>query len=304
MALFEAEDVAKGTSSRATKLVHGGVRYLAQGNLSLVREALRERALLLGTGLAAQIGVEAGDRLTLFTQTALNSSQAWTFDIVGLVGFPIAAMSDTTLLLPLDQAQRFLKMDGSDGVTEVLVRLVPGAVVEEVLPRVQSVLAGRELSVRSWKEASPMVALLEAAVAIYNVVGGVFFLLGSTVIINTTMMVIYERMREIGTVAALGMTGAQIQWLFLLEALFISFAFSALGVVVGIAIIIPLSIVGLDFSQAMEGVDIAISGVLYPVLSLRNTLVVLLYSTVVAGLASLIPTRKAAKIDPVEALRA
>jgi len=47
VALVEAEDFAKGTSSRATKLVHGGVRYLAQGNLRLVREALRERAILL-----------------------------------------------------------------------------------------------------------------------------------------------------------------------------------------------------------------------------------------------------------------
>jgi glycerol-3-phosphate dehydrogenase len=45
--LLEAHDFAKGTSSRATKLVHGGVRYLAQGNLSLVREALHERAVLL-----------------------------------------------------------------------------------------------------------------------------------------------------------------------------------------------------------------------------------------------------------------
>src|SRR5437870_6548364 len=45
--LVEAVDFAKGTSSRATKLVHGGVRYLAQGNVALVREALRERALLL-----------------------------------------------------------------------------------------------------------------------------------------------------------------------------------------------------------------------------------------------------------------
>ncbi len=45
--LVEAHDFAKGTSSRATKLVHGGVRYLAQGNVSLVREALRERSLLL-----------------------------------------------------------------------------------------------------------------------------------------------------------------------------------------------------------------------------------------------------------------
>ena len=45
--LLEAEDFAKGTSSRATKLVHGGVRYLAQGNIGLVREALHERATLL-----------------------------------------------------------------------------------------------------------------------------------------------------------------------------------------------------------------------------------------------------------------
>lgn len=45
--LLESHDFAKGTSSRATKLVHGGVRYLAQGNVSLVREALRERTILL-----------------------------------------------------------------------------------------------------------------------------------------------------------------------------------------------------------------------------------------------------------------
>jgi len=45
--LLEQADFAKGTSSRSTKLVHGGVRYLAQGNISLVREALRERGLLL-----------------------------------------------------------------------------------------------------------------------------------------------------------------------------------------------------------------------------------------------------------------
>jgi len=47
VALVEAVDFAKGTSSRATKLVHGGVRYLAQGNVALVREALLERATLL-----------------------------------------------------------------------------------------------------------------------------------------------------------------------------------------------------------------------------------------------------------------
>ena len=44
--LLESHDFAKGTSSRATKLVHGGVRYLAQGNVALVYEALHERANL------------------------------------------------------------------------------------------------------------------------------------------------------------------------------------------------------------------------------------------------------------------
>ena len=47
VAVFESHDFASGTSSRATKLVHGGVRYLAQGHIPLVREALRERSRLL-----------------------------------------------------------------------------------------------------------------------------------------------------------------------------------------------------------------------------------------------------------------
>ena len=45
--LVEQADFSKGTSSRSTKLVHGGVRYLAQGNIKMVREALRERGILL-----------------------------------------------------------------------------------------------------------------------------------------------------------------------------------------------------------------------------------------------------------------
>ena len=46
-ALLEKSDFAQGTSSRSTKLIHGGVRYLQQGNIKLVRESLRERGLLL-----------------------------------------------------------------------------------------------------------------------------------------------------------------------------------------------------------------------------------------------------------------
>lgn len=58
VALLEQSDFGKGTSSRSTKLIHGGVRYLAQGNVNLVREALYERAVLLrnAPGLVRRLG--------------------------------------------------------------------------------------------------------------------------------------------------------------------------------------------------------------------------------------------------------
>ena len=61
--LLEQNDFGKGTSSRSTKLVHGGVRYLEQGNLSLVMEALRERGLLLENAphLVRNLGIRGPD---------------------------------------------------------------------------------------------------------------------------------------------------------------------------------------------------------------------------------------------------
>src|SRR5882672_403873 len=55
--LLEAHDFAKGTSSRSTKLVHGGVRYLKQGNISLVLEALHERGCVSGPSIGRRLGV-------------------------------------------------------------------------------------------------------------------------------------------------------------------------------------------------------------------------------------------------------
>ena len=72
----------------------------------------------------------------------------------------------------------------------------------------------------------------------------------------------------------------------------------------GVGITIPLSITGLDFGAAMEGVDMEISNVLHPALNLKSTVLVFFYSIAVAALASLVPASRAARIRPVEALRA
>ena len=130
-----------------------------------------------------------------------------------------------------------------------------------------------------------------------------FFALASTVVITTTMMVIYERIREIGTIGALGMTGRQIVLLFLLEALVISAIGSIAGILLGTGVGLVLQQTGLDFGALLSHFELEFSTVIYPRIRLRSLGVVLLYSVLISGLAALIPARRAAGIRPVEALR-
>jgi putative ABC transport system permease protein len=331
--------------ARAWQLaVHGG---------SLPRAG--ERELLISAALAEELGLAAGDKLTILTRTALLSTQAWTFTVSGVIGFPIGGMRGL-LLAPLDVVQRFLKLTAADGVSEILLYTGseeevpaltaavgaalpdadPGFAVqawtetnflklnavdgvteillytgsEEEVPALAAALAGAlqdrdpGLAVQAWTETNPMFSMLQLATRIYDIIALFFFLLATTVIVNTTMMVVFERMKEIGTIAALGMTGNQITRLFFLEALFIGMGAALLGVALGCAIVLPLSQVGIDYSAAMEGVELNMSDVLFPRLSVRSTVLVFLYSIAVTAAASYWPARKAARLHPVVALRA
>ena len=265
-----------------------------------------ERELLLSAALAAELGLAAGDKVTILTRTALLSTQAWTFTVSGVVGYPIGGMR-RLVLAPLDVVQRFLQLTAGGGVTE-LVTYTGGegeAQVATLGAALRGALAGAEppLAVQLWNEANPLFSMLQAATRVYDLVALFFFLLATTVIVNTTLMVVFERMKEIGTIAALGMTGAQISRLFFLEALFIGAAAALAGVALGCAVVLPLAQVGLDYGAAMEGVELDLADVLYPRLSVRSTVFVFFYASVVTAAASWWPARKAARLPPVVALR-
>ena len=260
------------------------------------------RELVMAKTLADELGVTVGDKLTILTRTAVMSTQAWTFRISGLVGFPVGGLS-RVVLLPIGVAQRFLQLDASGAVTDLLLYTDRDDQVPALAGAVRAALGDR-LEVRSWTEENAMYRLFQLATRIYDIIALVFFLLATTVIVNTTMMVVYERMREIGTIAALGMTGAQITRLFFLEALFIGVAAALVGVALGVALVVPLSQVGIDYTEAMEGVELNMSNIIYPQLSLRSTVLVLCYSIAVTAAASFWPTRRAARLHPVTALRA
>jgi putative ABC transport system permease protein len=157
--------------------------------------------------------------------------------------------------------------------------------------------------VKAYNDISMMYGFIEIAQFIYYIIGIFFLILGSTVIINTTMMVIYERMREIGTLSALGMHGKELTMLFFLEGGFISALGAAVGVLMGTAITLYLGKVGVNFTDALSGIDMEISSILYPKFNIWTTIIVYIYSVVVSAATTMIPSRRASKIEPVEALR-
>jgi putative ABC transport system permease protein len=260
--------------------------------------------VLMGFGLADNMGLSIGDKFTVLTNTVYRGSNGMTFTVVGLVNFVISGMNTTTFMAPIDRVQRLVK--ANDAVTELLIKIPDGDNTKTAAAAVQAVLdrdGSSELIAKPFQELSFTYSWIELAQRIYDVMALVFFILASSVIINTTMMVIFERMKEIGTIGAMGMTGGEIQKLFFLEAFYIGLIGALAGVILGIGLTIPFSITGIDLSSAMEGIDFDISNIIYPRLSLRSTLFVYIYSVAISSLATILPTRKAAHIEPVEALR-
>jgi putative ABC transport system permease protein len=260
--------------------------------------------MLIGATLARDLNLKLGDSVTMLSTTAARGSNAITWKVVGLGVFPLSALNAKYVWVPIDRAQYFLRM-GTD-VQDILMMVKSGydekALAAEIQAEIQQA-TGTLTDVQTWKQLNDFYSLLEVAQYLYYLIGIFFFLLGSTVIINTTMMVIYERMREIGTLSALGMQGSELTRLFFLEGAIVSAIGAAVGVACGVLITWYLSKAGLDFTDAMSGIDIEISSVLYPKPNLWTALFVYIYAVVVSSAATLIPSRRAARIEPVEALR-
>ena len=281
----------------ALEIEYAGIdQYLVDGSIPVDGE----RQMLIGAGLADELGVAVGDQLTLLSPTMRRSSNAMTFEVAGTLRMPVATLTNMALYVPLQHARRLVQMDAS--VSEILIKLEDERDSGVLAASLQDLWQDEPLRIVAWRDIPSAYSFIELARGVYNGMAIMFFLLGSTVIITTTMIVIFERMREIGTIAAMGMTGTQIVKLFFLEALFIAIAAALAGVVVGSGVTLVLQQIGIDLGTALDGVEIEIGSVIYPRWNLLRSLFVFAYSVAVTGLASYFPARKVARIEPVEAL--
>ncbi len=265
--------------------------------------AVDAREILIGASLAKDLHIELGDSITVMSTTAARGTNAITLQVVGLATFPVASLNTKYYWTDIDTARYFLRMNDTDA-HEILIR------AEGNLKRMAADISNRfeertqsRIESLSFDQISTLFSLMKIAEIAYYFIGAIFLFLGSTVIINTTMMVIYERMREIGTLSALGMSGKELVRLFFAEGLIISVIASAIGVLLGTLITVYLSRVGVDFTEAMSGVDMEISSILYPTFSWISAIAVFFYSIAITAIATYIPSRKASHIEVVEALR-
>lgn len=273
--------------------------YLIEGRLP---EPQRNE-VVLGKRAAKNLGLGVGQRFTALSNTLRRSSNAMTFLIVGIVELPLSEMNGR-VFLDIERTRYFLRM--GDRSVDILLKIAPGVSRAEAMDTAQTILAGQEqvgIQAQYWKDIPSSYMLLSIAQVAYYIIGLVFYVLASTVIINTIMMTVIERTKEIGTLGAMGMEKRHIVRLFLLESAFISLIGSAVGVAIGSLLSYYWQVNGLDMTEAMSGVDFEISNIIHLKLTVFNMFFSLLSGVAVASLISLIPSRKAASIQPVEALR-
>jgi putative ABC transport system permease protein len=263
-----------------------------------------KRELLVGSKLLNKLDKDVGERVTMVYTTAFSSFQGATFDIVGKIESNLPLLNEDVVFMPLDTAQELLYLD--DEVTELLLITEDRNSAAIYLPQVEEYInqhGGNQYLVQSWREGSSFIQLLEMSEVIYNFVYIFLVLLASIVVINTMVMIVKERTQEIGMMSALGLKGSEILKLFMLEGSAIAVIGSFIGAIAGGILTYYLSGVGFDYSAAFEDIDVLMNPIIYPTFKFEHMIMAFLLGVFVTALTSIIPARRAAKLNPTEALR-
>ena len=169
--------------------------------------------------------------------------------------------------------------------------------IPEVLPRVKALLAeegeDRFLAL-GYRETSDLIPLMDLSAAIYNFIYIFLVLLSCVIVVNTMIMIVKERTKEIGMMAALGLEKKDILQLFITEGAIMGALGSLGGAVAGHLINNYLAGVGFDYGEALSGIssEVIFNTMIYPVSSIRNSIFAFILGVIIVTAACLIPARR------------
>ncbi len=262
--------------------------------------------VMMGTALLEKINRRVGEKVTIVFNTAFNSLKGVTFTIVGRTQSGIKLLNEKVFYLPLDQAQRLLEMDGQ--VTELLLVATDKKLIPQVQSAVNSLLTeqdadGRYLAL-NYRETSDLVAFMDLAKLIYNQVYIFLVLLSCIVVVNTMLMIVKERTKEIGMMSAMGLEGNEIMRLFMAEGAIMGVIGSLIGAALGAFLNGYFAKTGINFTEAVSGFssEIIFNAIIYPHSSPGNTIFAFILGVIIVTIACVIPARRAARLEPTVAM--
>ena len=255
--------------------------------------------ILIGKDLAKSLGVKAGDTLILLAKTSEGGLGGAKLPIEGIVEFGFSQYDRRFMLMNLSRAQKLLRM--GNGVTEILVFLKKPKDADDF---VRNLKLPQGVEARSLNELlGPIAAMLRFTDIFYALFFGFLVALAAFAIVNTMTVAVFERMREIGTLKAIGMTDNEIFELFTLEGALLGLAGGLTGSALGYGLAAILAKHGINYSSMLKNVSLPIPYVIYPKLDIGTVLFALILVLMMSVLAAAVPSWSARKLTPAEALR-
>jgi ABC-type lipoprotein release transport system permease subunit len=260
----------------------------------------RDQGLIIGRKLAHTLETRVGRRVVIMSQDPHNEIADRGFRVVGIFDSKVQHLEESFVFTGRTAAQKLLKI--GDQVHEVAV-LGPG--FRNIEPLYQSIAkaAGPDRSVLPWYELDAylgtMLGVMDGFVVVWIVV---VFLALSFGLVNTLVMAVFERVREIGLMLALGMKPAMILAQIVVESLLMLLIGLLTGNLLAWLTILPLQD-GIDVSIVAEGMEwFGASAVLYPELTIDDVIMANLIVIVLGIIASLSPAWRASRYEPIEAI--
>ena len=240
---------------------------------------------IIGRELADDLGLRVGDRLSLVTGDLSDSLR-----VTALVDFGVRELNRRTVIVPLRTAQSLAGLPG--GATSLDIKLRDVWVAQELAANLSRRLP---YEVESWQEANAqLVAALNAQSISTTLIRAVVMVVVALGIASVLVVSVVQKRREIGILRAMGATRGQVLRVFLLQGAIVSALGSVLGIVLAVVLIWA-------FTTLVRGADglplFAIT--LSPKLALQVAGV----ATLCGVLAAVAPARRAARLDPAQAIR-
>ncbi len=277
-----------------------------------------DNKVLLGKNLAEDIGISVGDILTIrLIVSSAEENFSWNaidVEVKGIYETGNPNIDSGYLLIPLKAAQEGLSM--GNAVTEIAVRLTLDSTdikgLDKELARLGSMLQAKrpDIEAYSWKDlAGTFLAISKMKTKNSSMIIMIMLFIASMGIVNTMLMAVFERTREIGMLSAMGMKKREIKALFIMEGALIGIMGSILACILGGLGGWYLEVNGMDFSMMGETMQKLTSAV-YPVkdvfyadLTFGVLALTFILGTVVSIIASYYPAKRAAEMSPVKALK-